>query len=187
MKALTLEILWGGFLPPNTFSLLLKAICTIANRQGVKYFLKTHLCFCGLAKKGSFSCVHLECSTATWRGMAIAGCVGQLLFVWWLYRKPRLGWMSKIESIVLDLFTSVFVWICWRRNSCLIFLMLMLRVFSRREAKQNPAHCLCSHWGWGLELDMVLQVELIWPTGNRDKLHPHPQKTFFHLSHCKWT
>lgn len=48
MKALTLEILRGGFLPPHTFSLLLKAVCIIASRQGVKYFLKTQLCFCRL-------------------------------------------------------------------------------------------------------------------------------------------
>lgn len=48
MKALTLEILRGGFLPPNAFSPLLKAICIIASRQGVKYFLKTQLCFCRL-------------------------------------------------------------------------------------------------------------------------------------------
>lgn len=48
MKALTLEILRGGFLPPNTFSLLLKVICIIASRQGVKHFLKTQLCFCRL-------------------------------------------------------------------------------------------------------------------------------------------
>lgn len=48
MEALTLEILRGGFLPPNTFSLLLKAIYIIASRQGVKHFLKTQLCFCRL-------------------------------------------------------------------------------------------------------------------------------------------
>lgn len=115
--------------------------------------------------------------------------VGQPLFVWWLYRKARLVWMSKTESIVLDLYTSVFVWICWQMNSCLIFLMLMLRVFSTKGAKQSPAHCLCSRWSWGLESDMVLvlQVELIWPTGNWTQRWTAPQRAFFHLSHCKWT
>ena len=49
MKALTLEILGGGFLSPSTFSLLLQAICITASRQGVKYFLKPQLCFCRLS------------------------------------------------------------------------------------------------------------------------------------------
>lgn len=48
MKVLTLEILRGRFLPPNTFSLLLKAVSIIASRQWVKHFLKTQLCFCRL-------------------------------------------------------------------------------------------------------------------------------------------
>lgn len=48
MKVLTLEILRGRFLPPNTFSLLLKAVSIIASRQWVKRFLKTQLCFCRL-------------------------------------------------------------------------------------------------------------------------------------------
>lgn len=48
MKALTLEILGGGFLPPNAFALLLKAICIIAGKQEVKHLLKTQLGFCRL-------------------------------------------------------------------------------------------------------------------------------------------
>lgn len=91
MKALTLEILRGGFLPPNTFSLLLKAICIIASRQGVKYFLKTQLCFCRLIlgrKKGSFSQVHWERGAAAWNGS---------IWLWW--DSPcESGWLRAVLS-----------------------------------------------------------------------------------------
>lgn len=78
MKALTLGILRGGFLPPNTFSLLLKAICIIASRQGVKYFLKTQLCFCRLIfnRKKAHSPERTE-NVVLQPGTGVSGCGGK--------------------------------------------------------------------------------------------------------------
>lgn len=74
MKALTLEILGGGFLPPNAFALLLKAICIIAGKQEVKHLLKTQLGFCRLIlnRRNARS---PEC-TMTWNIVGVTGCDG---------------------------------------------------------------------------------------------------------------
>lgn len=91
MKALTLEILRGRFLPPNTFSLLLKAVCITASRQWVKHFLKTQLCFNRLIlnrkKAHSAECTGqmVPWPVMAWECLAVVG-------------QPERGWLCVILS-----------------------------------------------------------------------------------------
>lgn len=84
MKAFTLEILRGRFLPSNTFSLLLKAVCIIASRQWVKHFLKTQLCFCRLilnrkkTHSAEWGTHHWAGGAVTCNGVGVRGCGGTI-------------------------------------------------------------------------------------------------------------